>query len=61
MAKVQWNQTDQVIYRIFYIALATTVLMAGVSHIIEACRSRPKVQVLAFGVKPDPEKECDIE
>lgn len=56
MAKTQWTKTDQVLYHTFYIVLATGVLIAGIAHIIEACRSRPKVQVLAFGVKADPEK-----
>lgn len=59
MAKTQWNQTEKEVYLCFYGIVASAFMILAVSKLIEACRSRPKVQVLAFGLnkpKDEPEK-----
>ena len=57
MAKSQWNQTEEKVYLCLYGVVVVGLTILAISHLIEACRSRPKVQVLAFGVKPGPELE----
>lgn len=57
MAKAQWNQTEKKVYLCLYGIVVGGLTILAIAHLIEACRSRPKVQVLAFGVKPKPEPE----
>ena len=50
MSKAKSRETD-IVFDIVYGAMAVGVIIWAVSQFIEACRSRPKVQVLAFGFK----------
>jgi len=45
--KAEWNTTDRILYGI----MAGGVVLWAISMFIDACRSRPKVQILAFGFK----------
>lgn len=45
--KAEWTNTDRILYGI----MAGGVVIWAVATFIEACRARPKVQVLAFGFK----------
>jgi len=45
--KAEWTNTDRILYGI----MAGGVVIWAVAMFIEACRARPKVQVLAFGIK----------
>ncbi len=50
----RWTKTDQ----IFYGIMCSGMMLWAIATLIEACRSRPKMQVLAFGFKkPDDKKE----
>ena len=47
MNKADWNTTDRVLYGI----MAGGVVLWAISQFIEACRSRPKIQMMVLGVK----------
>ena len=49
--KDEWNNTDRILFGIVYGTMAAGMAIWGIAQLIEACRSRPKVQVYAFGVK----------
>jgi len=50
---IYWNTTDRIFYGIACSALA----IWAVAMFIEACRSRPKVQVIMLGHKPGKAKD----
>ncbi|MBA7496747.1 hypothetical protein ES702_07356 [subsurface metagenome] len=52
MSKANWNTTDRVLFGIFYGVVGVAVLISGISQFIEACRSRPKVQMMVLSIKP---------
>jgi len=45
--KAEWNTTD----RIFFGVMVGAFAVGTVSMFIEACRKRPKVQMIVLGVK----------
>jgi len=47
MSQSDWNTTD----RIFYGIMCSGILLWAISTFIEACRTRPKVQMMVLGVK----------
>lgn len=51
MSQADWNTTDRVMYGL----MVTAFIIGTISMLIEACRTRPKVQMMVLGVKP-PEK-----
>lgn len=54
--KSQWTTTDRVFCGIFYVVVGSAIALQGIAAFIEACRSRPKIQVLAFGFKKQDDK-----
>ncbi len=54
---IYWNTTD----RVFYGVACSAMAIWAVAMFIEACRTRPKVQVLAFGLKKPDDKQEDVE
>jgi len=53
-----WTKSERSIYLIAYGLMASAIALYAVAALIEACRSRPKLQVLAFGFKkPDDKRE----
>jgi len=56
MAKTKWSDTEKKVYLCLYGVVVAGLMIAAVSHLIEACRSRPKVLALYIGVKDNPEK-----
>jgi len=56
MANTQWSDTEKKIYLCLYGVAVVGLTILAISHFIEACRSRPKVQAFCFSVKPNPEK-----
>jgi len=53
MSVDNWNTTD----RIFYGIMCSGMMLWAIATLIEACRSRPKVQMLVLSVKPPAVKE----
>jgi len=51
MSQADWNTTD----RIFYGIMCSGMMLWAIATFIEACRTRPKVQMMVLSVKP-PEK-----
>lgn len=56
MAKTQWSDTENKVYLCLYGVVVVGFTILAISHLIEACRSRPKVLAFYIGVKADPEK-----
>ena len=57
--KAEWNTTDRILFGIVYGTMAAGMAIWGIAQLIEACRTRPKVQVLAFGFKKPAEPGPD--
>lgn len=51
MSETNLNTTDRILFGIVYGTMAAGMAVWGIAQLIEACRTRPKVQVLAFGFK----------
>lgn len=47
MSQADWNTTDRIMYGI----MAGGIALWAISTFIEACRSRPKVQMMVLSVK----------
>jgi len=47
MSQSDWNTTDRVMYGF----MVTAFIIGTVSMLIEACRTRPKVQMMVLSVK----------
>jgi len=47
MNHTEWSKTDRILYGI----MCTGVMLWAISTFIEACRSRPKVQMVVLSVK----------
>ena len=56
MTNTQWNQMEKKVYLCLYGIVVGGLTILAISHLIEACRSRPKVLALYIGVKDNPEK-----
>lgn len=56
MAQTKWSDTEKKVYLCLYGVVVVGLTILAISHLIEACRSRPKVLALYIGVKGDPEK-----
>lgn len=57
MAETQWSDTEKKVYLCLYGVVVVGLTILAISHLIEACRSRPKVQAFVFGARPEPEPE----
>jgi len=53
MSQADWNTTDRIMYGV----MCSGIMLWAISTFIEACRSRPKVQMLVLSVKPPAVKE----
>ena len=47
MSQANWNTTDRILYGI----MAGGVVVWAISQFIEACRSRPKIQMVVLSAK----------
>ena len=52
-----WTKTERSLYLIAYGITASALALWAIATFIEACRSRPKVQVLMLGHKPGKAKD----
>lgn len=52
MSETEWNTTDRILFGIVYGAMGAGIAIWGIAQLIEACRTRPKVKIVMFGVKP---------
>ena len=50
MSQSEWNTTDSIIFCVFYGVVGIAALTMGIAQLIEACRTRPKVQMMVLGV-----------
>lgn len=54
MSETNWTTTDRILFGIVYGAMAAGMAIWGIAQLIEACRSRPKVQMMVLNAKkPD--------
>jgi len=54
-----WSKADSIIFCVFYGVVGIAALTMGIAQLIEACRTRPKVQMMVLsvkGVKPGPDE-----
>jgi len=54
MSQSDWNTTDRIMYGI----MCSGIMLWAIATFIEACRTRPKVQMMVLslkGVKPGPD------
>lgn len=51
-----WNTTDRILYGI----MAGGVVLWAISQFIEACRSRPKVEMIVLGVPTGRDKKDEV-
>jgi hypothetical protein len=56
MDQTAWSDKEKKVYLCLYGVVVVGLTILAISHLIEACRSRPKVLALYIGVKADPEK-----
>lgn len=56
----QWSKSERSLYLILCGITAAAVVVWGVGAFIDACRTRPKVQVFAFGMKKPDDKEKEV-
>lgn len=54
-SETNWKTGDRILFGVVYSAMAGGILLHAISCIIEACRSRPKVEMIVLGIK-QPEK-----
>ncbi len=47
MSQAEWNTTDRVLYGI----MCSGVMLWAIATFIEACRTRPKVQMMVLSLK----------
>jgi len=53
MSEANWNATDRILYGV----MCSGIALWAIATFIEACRSRPKVQMLVLSVRPPAVKE----
>jgi len=51
MSESNWNTTDRIFFGIVYGTMAAGMAIWGIAQLIEACRTRPKIQMMVLGVK----------
>lgn len=56
MTKAECTKADHIFYGILCVALACV----AIAHLIEACRSRPKVEMIVLGVPTGKDKKDGV-
>jgi len=51
MSKADFNTTDRIMFGVFYGVVAIAAVTMGIAQLIEACRTRPKVQLMVLSLK----------
>jgi len=47
MSQTEWNTTDRILYGI----MCSGIMLWAISEFIEACRTRPKIQMMVLSTK----------
>jgi len=47
----EWNTTDRLMFGIFYGIVGIAGVTMAIAQLIEACRTRPKVQLMVLSMK----------
>jgi len=58
-SEIGWSKADSIIFCVFYGVVGIAGVTMAIAQLIEACRTRPKVQMLVLSVKQPAKPEPD--
>ncbi len=51
MSQSEWSKTEIIVFGAFYVVVGIAGLTMAIAQLIEACQTRPKVQMMVLSLK----------